>query len=110
MRRYVQAKLHDPDLSPDSVLASLHFSRASVYRLFEHEGGLAAYIASRRLRKAADELVRFPHLEVGDIAAGLDFNSASSFTRAFRRAFDVAPRDLHGYGPWDLPDKRAQER
>ncbi|MBB5464962.1 hypothetical protein HDG32_001056 [Paraburkholderia sp. CI2] len=30
VRRYVQAKLHDPDLSPDSVLASLHFSRASV--------------------------------------------------------------------------------
>lgn len=97
VRRYVEANLHDPDLSPDSVLASLHLSRASVYRLFEHEGGLATYIASRRLRMAADELVRFPHLEVQDIASGLGFNSASSFTRAFRRAFDIAPRDLHGY-------------
>ncbi|WP_257031671.1 helix-turn-helix domain-containing protein [Paraburkholderia bryophila] len=48
---------------------------------------------------AADELVRFPHLEVRDIAAGLGFNSASSFNRAFRRAFDIAPRDLHGYAP-----------
>ncbi|MGT2493518.1 hypothetical protein ACU4GD_31100 [Cupriavidus basilensis] len=53
MRRHVEANLHDPDLSPDSVLASLHLSRASVYRLFEHEGGLAAYIRSRRLRMAA---------------------------------------------------------
>ncbi|MGF6810874.1 AraC-like DNA-binding protein [Paraburkholderia sp. Clong3] len=99
VRRYVEANLHDPDLSPDSVLASLHLSRASVYRLFEHEGGLATYIASRRLRMAADELVRFPHLEVQDIASGLGFNSASSFSRAFRRAFDIAPRDLHGYAP-----------
>jgi hypothetical protein len=35
VRRYVENNLHDPDLSPDSVLASLHLSRASVYRLFE---------------------------------------------------------------------------
>ncbi|WP_244869933.1 helix-turn-helix domain-containing protein [Paraburkholderia aspalathi] len=99
VRRHVEANLHDPDLSPDSVLASLHLSRASVYRIFEHEGGLAAYIRSRRLRMAADELVRFPHMEVQDIASGLGFNDASSFTRAFRRAFDIAPRDLHEYAP-----------
>jgi AraC-like DNA-binding protein len=99
VRRYVEAHLHDPDLSPDSVLASLHLSRASVYRIFAHEGGLAAYIRNRRLRMAADELVRYPHLEVQDIAYGLGFNDASTFTRAFRRAFDVAPRDLHAYAP-----------
>ena len=99
VRRHVEANLHDPDLSPDSVLKSLHLSRASVYRLFEHEGGLAAYIRSRRLRMAANELVRFPHMAVQDIASGLGFNSASSFTRAFSRAFDIAPRELHEYAP-----------
>ncbi len=99
VRRYVETNLHDPNLSPDSVLASLHLSRASVYRIFEHEGGLAAYIRNRRLRMAADELVRFPHMEVQDIASGLGFNDASSFTRAFRRAFDIAPRELHEYAP-----------
>lgn len=99
VRRHVEARLHDPDLSPESVLASLHLSRASVYRMFEHEGGLAAYIRNRRLRMAADELVRFPHLEVQDIASGLGFKDASSFTRAFRRAFDIAPRELHEYAP-----------
>jgi AraC-like DNA-binding protein len=99
VRRYVEANLHDPDLTPERVLASLHLSRSSVYRLFEHEGGLAAYIRSRRLLMAADELVRFPDLSVQDIAAGLGFNDASSFTRAFRRAFDIAPRELHEYAP-----------
>lgn len=97
VRRHVEANLHDPNLSPDSVLASLHLSRASVYRIFEHEGGLAAYIRNRRLRMAADELVRFPHVEVQDVASGLGFNDASSFTRAFRRAFDISPRELHEY-------------
>ncbi len=99
VRRYVEANLHDPGLSPESVLQSLRLSRASVYRLFAHEGGLAAYIRGRRLRTAADELVRFPHLQVQDIAAGLGFNNASSFTRAFRRAYGIAPQDLHGYAP-----------
>lgn len=99
VRRYVEAHLHDHSLSPDSVLQSLHLSRASVYRLFEHEGGLAAYIRSRRLRAAADELVRFPDVEVQDIAFGLGFNNASSFTRAFRRAYDMAPQELHEYAP-----------
>jgi AraC-like DNA-binding protein len=110
VRRYVEANLHDPALSPDSVLASLHLSRASVYRLFEHEGGLAAYIRRRRLRMAADELVRFPHLEVQDIAAGLGFNDASSFTRAFRRAFDIAPSELHAYAPLLQRGQTTQER
>ncbi|TGN93121.1 helix-turn-helix domain-containing protein [Burkholderia sp. USMB20] len=99
VRRHVEANLHDPNLSPDSVLASLNLSRASVYRIFEHEGGLAAYIRNRRLRMAADELVRFPHVEVQDVASGLGFNDASSFTRAFRRAFDISPRELHEYAP-----------
>ncbi|CAE6852190.1 helix-turn-helix domain-containing protein [Paraburkholderia domus] len=99
VRRHVETHLHDPDLSADSVLASLHLSRASVYRIFEHEGGLASYIRSRRLRMAADELVRFPHMEVQDIASGLGFNDASTFTRAFRRAFDIAPSELHAYAP-----------
>ncbi|MFM9925999.1 helix-turn-helix transcriptional regulator [Variovorax sp. H27-G14] len=97
--RHVEAHLHDPALSPESVLQSLHLSRASVYRLFVHDGGLAAYIRARRLRMAADELVRFPHLAVQDIAAGLGFNNASSFTRAFRRAYDIAPQELHAYAP-----------
>jgi len=99
VRRYVEAHLHDHHLSPDSVLQRLHLSRASVYSLFAHEGGLAAYIRSRRLRAAAGELVRFPHLAVKDIAFGLGFNNASSFTRAFRRAYDMAPQDLHAYAP-----------
>jgi len=110
VRRHVEANLHDPDLSPESVLKSLHLSRASVYRLFEHEGGLAAYIRSRRLRMAADELVRFPHMEVQDIASGLGFNSASSFTRAFRRAFDIAPGELHEYARLHQREHAGRQR
>jgi AraC-like DNA-binding protein len=93
-RRYIDANLHQMDLTPDSVLLASQLSRPTLYRLFEHEGGLASYIRNRRLREAADELRRFPNLAVVDIAYGLGFNSASDFDRAFRRAYDMSPRDF----------------
>ncbi|MDE1182436.1 AraC family transcriptional regulator [Paraburkholderia sp.] len=94
VRRYIDANLHQANLTPASVVDALQLKRATIYRWFEHEGGLGAYIRHRRLREAADELVRFPHLQVTEIAYGLGFSSASDFTRAFRRAFDMSPLDL----------------
>lgn len=93
-RRYIQANLHQSGLSPESLLNTLQLPRPTLYRLFEHEGGLGAYIRNRRLREAADELVRSPDLAVTDIAYGLGFKSASDFTRAFRRTYGMAPQDL----------------
>lgn len=94
VRRYIQAHLHRAELSPESVLTTLRLPRPTLYRMFEHEGGIGAYIRKLRLREAADELVKFPHMAVTDIAYGLGFKSASDFTRAFRRAYDMAPQDL----------------
>ena len=75
-------------------LQALQLPRLTLYRLFEHEGGLGAYIRNRRLREAADELVKFPNLPVMDIAYGRGFKSASDFTPAFRRTYEIAPQDL----------------
>ncbi|AUT75171.1 AraC-type DNA-binding protein [Paraburkholderia hospita] len=94
LRRYIEANLHEPDLSPESVLLASQLSRPTLYRLFESEGGLATYIRNRRLSQAADELRRYPNKAVVEIAYGLGFNSASDFNRAFRRAFDMSPLDF----------------
>jgi AraC-like DNA-binding protein len=94
VRRYVEANLHQPDLTPTSVVQALQLKRATIYRWFEHEGGLGAYIRNRRLREAADELVCHPQRQVVEIAYGLGFKSPSDFTRAFRRAFDLSPQDM----------------
>lgn len=94
VRRYVQANLHRGDLSPEQVLGALHLPRPTLYRLFQHEGGLGAYIRHLRLRHAADDLARYPHLMVTDVAYGVGFKSASDFTRAFRRAYDMSPQEF----------------
>lgn len=93
-RRYIQANLRNAELSPESVVRALQLPRPSVYRLFQHEGGLGAYIRHLRLRQAADELVHCPQRSITEIAYGLGFASSSDFTRAFRRSYDMAPRDF----------------
>lgn len=94
IRRYIQAHLSEDELSPESVLAAFEFPRPTLYRLFQHEGGVNAYIRHQRLRRAADDLIRHPHLAVVEIAYGLGFKSASDFTRAFRRTYDMTPLDF----------------
>lgn len=95
-RRFIHEHLFDSDLTPERVLRVSGLSRASLYRLFEHQGGLAAYIRDLRLRAAATDLVRLPDLPIKDIAYSVGFKSASDFSRAFRRAFDTTPQELRG--------------
>ncbi|CAM2148659.1 AraC family transcriptional regulator, positive regulator of tynA and feaB [Pararobbsia alpina] len=94
VRRYIHDHLFDDSLTPDTVLDALQLPRPTLYRMFQHEGGLGAYIRHLRLRQAADDLAHRPHLSVTDIAYGTGFSSPSDFTRAFRRAYDIAPQDF----------------
>jgi AraC-like DNA-binding protein len=94
VRRYIHDHLFDDCLSPDNVLDVLQLPRPTLYRMFQHEGGLGAYIRHLRLRQAAEDLAHRPHLSVTDIAYGTGFSSPSDFTRAFRRAYDIAPQDF----------------
>lgn len=94
VRVYIRKHLHMPDLSAEKVVRALQLPRDTLYRLFEHEGGIAAYINDCRLRAAANDIARFPHLALKDIAYGLGFSSASAFSRTFRREYDMTPQDL----------------
>lgn len=93
-RRHVRVNLHEYGLSPESIVESLGLPRSTLYRLFEHEGGLGAYIRHLRLRAAADDLVRFPKVPIKDIGYSVGFKSASDFTRAFRRAYEMTPQEM----------------
>ncbi|GAA0760338.1 helix-turn-helix domain-containing protein [Ideonella azotifigens] len=105
LQHHVQENLHQDTLSPDGIRLQFRLPRATLYRLFEPEGGLAAYIRNCRLREAAEELLSAPNKPIIDIAYGLSFNSASDFTRAFRRAYGMAPQDFRAMG---LPAAKAR--
>jgi len=94
VRGYVRTNLHESELSPQSVIESLGLPRSTIYRLFEHEGGLGAYIQHLRLRAAADELVRIPNVLIKDIGYSVGFKSASHFTHAFQDAYGITPQEM----------------
>lgn len=103
VRRYIGKHLHAPDLSAKRILRALQLPRDTLCRLFEHEGGIAAYINDCRLRAAADEIASFPHLAVKGIAYGLGFNSAFAFSRTFRREYGMTPQDLRAHVAQNIP-------
>jgi len=70
-----------------------HFSPFHFHRLFHALTGepLGDYIRRRRLEMAAVRLRSHPDGTVLQIALGVGFGSAESFSRAFRARFGVAP-------------------
>lgn len=104
LKRLVEQHLDSPALSAEFVCARSGWSRATVYRLFEVEGGLARYIRKRHLLHAFRELTSAqpPRLRILDLALAHQFASEATFNRAFRRAFGIPPgrvRDLAASSP-----------
>ncbi|MEV7116960.1 helix-turn-helix domain-containing protein [Kitasatospora griseola] len=98
VRAFVRRHLHDPELSPATVAAAHHISVGYLHRLFaQHTDGdtVAAWIRRLRLEKAhrdlADPALR--HVPIGTIAARCGIPRPDDFSRAFRTAYGLAPRD-----------------
>ncbi|MGW4380108.1 helix-turn-helix domain-containing protein [Kitasatospora sp. NPDC004531] len=98
VRAFVRRHLHDPDLSPATVAAAHHISVGHLHRLFaQYTDGdtVAAWIRRLRLEKAhrdlADPALRT--VPIGTIAARCGIPRPDDFSRAFRTAYGLAPRD-----------------
>ena len=105
IKHYIDRHLHSGELAPEKILGSFPLARATLYRMFEDEGGLNRYIRNCRLRAAADELVRSRSIAVAQIGSRLGFSCASDFTRAFRRAYGIAPAEFRALGLEWLDDR-----
>ncbi|HWB50246.1 MAG TPA: helix-turn-helix domain-containing protein [Stellaceae bacterium] len=101
---YIDRHLTDEGLTPETLLRLFRMSRATLYRLFADDGGVAAYILGRRLDRCRALLAAASGGErtIGDIAFSHGFASEAHFSRAFRRRFGLTPRDARGAGR-DLP-------
>ncbi|CAM2197047.1 AraC family transcriptional regulator, positive regulator of tynA and feaB [Paraburkholderia kururiensis] len=92
--RHLEERLNDPQLSAEQVAFAYGISRATLYRLFEKEGGFATYIRERRLRRCREMLADPARrgISIADIAAEHGFSNAANFARAFRRSIGLSPR------------------
>jgi AraC-like DNA-binding protein len=96
IKDHIETNLESARLDVESLCLHFGLSRASLYRLFEHEGGFAGYVRDRRLFRAM-AILRSPqcrHHRIIDLAHECHFSSDTTFIRAFRRLFGVTPGEV----------------
>ncbi len=92
-QRLIEARLDARDFSIAEITAETGTSRATLYRLFEAQGGVLRYIQLRRLQRLRDRLDdrSFDRHPLAELAALSGFSGESHAGRLFKRVFGVAP-------------------
>jgi AraC-like DNA-binding protein len=101
--RFIENNLEDPELSPRSIAVAHHFSLRYLQKLFQSQGTTVnARIRSRRLEKCRAELVdpRHQNRSIAAIGARWNLSPASYFSRVFREAYGISPREMRANAGW----------
>ncbi|WP_369137889.1 helix-turn-helix domain-containing protein [Modestobacter versicolor] len=102
VRSYVQQHLADPGLDAEQVAGALAVSVRQLYRLCAAAGvSLEQWIIEQRLEGARAELADPGSRDrsIAGVARRWGFTDPSYFSRRFRQAFGVAPREWRLGGP-----------
>lgn len=96
IHKYIDTHLDDPNLGPLQICDLFNMSRATLYRMFEQDGGVRRFIQDRRLHSAMWDLaiggVRRGRLS--RVAERWGFSSDANFNRAVKLAFGKPPGAL----------------
>lgn len=96
IKEFIERRLSEPTLRPQTLLDEFGITRSTLYRLFESRGGVSAYITQRKLHHAfrlmTDTLQ--PRRRISQLASDLGFSHPSAFTRAFKELFGMSPKDV----------------
>ncbi|MEV7808095.1 helix-turn-helix domain-containing protein [Microbispora sp. NPDC088329] len=93
---FIRQRLGDPDLTPETIAAAHQISVRHLYTLFREQGlTVAAWIRRCRLERCHRDLAdpRQRSLPIQAVAARWGFTDASTFSRAFRAAYGISPRE-----------------
>ncbi|MER8068590.1 helix-turn-helix domain-containing protein [Streptomyces sp. NPDC094034] len=98
IRSFIRGRLHDPELTPATIAAAHHISIGYLHRLFrldDETTTLAAWIRHQRLEAARRDLADPAQrsVPVHHIGRRWGFSQHAAFTRAFRSAYGIPPRD-----------------
>lgn len=96
IRDFIEENLASARLSTSFLLGEFGVSRATLYRIFERDGGVRNYISTRRLIRSAIDLASTPTRrgEISRTAERWGFSSSASFNRAVKNYFGTAPGSM----------------
>lgn len=97
-RSVIEQHLGDPGLTPDQVARLSGVSRSKLYALFAAQGGVAAYVRERRIKRVSHMLSRadLRSQPIAVLARQAGFDNITGFNRAFKAKYGMSPRDLRG--------------
>ncbi|MGW1606754.1 AraC-like ligand-binding domain-containing protein [Streptomyces eurythermus] len=96
VREHIDRNLGDPDLSPESIARAHGMSVRYLHKLFEgEETTVCRLVQRRRLEECSRELARRGRAtpSVSAVAHRWGFSSPAHFSRVFRAAYGVSPRE-----------------
>ncbi|MEE2041016.1 helix-turn-helix domain-containing protein [Nocardiopsis sp. CT-R113] len=96
IRAFVHEHLHEPHLTPSTIAAAHHISVSYLHRLFQQDDiTVSAWIRQQRLERTRRNLAdpTLSEVPIHLIAARWGFSHPAAFSRAFRAAYGIAPRD-----------------
>lgn len=102
MQAFVNERLDDVTLDPQTIADAFEMSLRSVHSLFARKGHkTAAWIREQRLQRVRRVLLMADDATpIGKIASRLGFSDTSAFNRIFKKRFGVSPgqyrNDQHG--------------
>ncbi|WAZ21373.1 helix-turn-helix domain-containing protein [Streptomyces cinnabarinus] len=96
---FIRQNLHDPELTPPVIAAAHHISLSYLHRVFQEQTGgetVAARIRRLRLEGARRDLAdpALGSTPIHTIAARWGLPRASDFSRGFRAAYGLPPREF----------------
>jgi AraC-like DNA-binding protein len=96
IKSYIEKTLLSEAVAVPALCRRFRVSRATLYRLFESDGGLAHYVQDRRLHRAFMQLISPAGRQARLIDFALDyhFSSDNTFIRAFRHRFALTPGEV----------------
>lgn len=98
----------DENLKLEEISKLAGISKFHFHRLFSIHIGISfySYIQLQRLKRASYQLVFVKDLKIIDIALNAGFESPESFSRAFKKTFDITPTKFRKSPDWELWHKK----
>lgn len=96
LQRFIEKNLEKPDLGPGLICARFRLSRATLFRLFQPQGGVRRYIQRRRIMACFQAICSPSNLSrpIYDIAMDFGLMNPGHVSSLFRQHFGMSPSEV----------------